>query len=242
MMAMAYAHYADKLTGKDKKALLHELDATMSRHMEKSPKFYFGRWINYHDATIGGAKTTMWQNSFLSLAVQYGLTAYVSKQLAENKRHLQGKEGRPLLDYAVNPVPIERNYSVSAKTVELLLRHGADTKTKYNDHTTWENALVWQYTFYKTMNDGKAMVTLSKTMERLQILQHLIEHGADRKTVCQLGDGTSLRVTEFIELTYRDWAPDKAIGMLKSLNLMIPLDTKVKGKVVTSFFKKFARK
>lgn len=243
MTAMAYAHYADELTGKDETALLHELDTTMSKHMKKSREFYFGNWVDYQEATISGAKiTTVWQNSLLSLAVQYGLTAYVSKQLAENKRLLKEKGGRPLLDYAVNPVPIERNYPVSARTVELLLRHGAVPKKKYNDHTVWENALKWQYAFYKAIEDRKAKVTLSKMMERLRILQHLINHGADRKFICQVTDKTSIGVAELIELTYRDWARDEATRILRSLKLITPVDKEAKGKGVKGLFKIFGLK
>lgn len=194
-------------------------------------------WITTTQLLTGA--TTIWRNSFLSLAVQYGLTAYVRKQLAKNKRLLKDKEGRPLLDYAVNPIPIERNYPVSASTIEVLLHHGAVPKKKYIELTAWENALAWQYALYNTIRDGKAKVTSGKMVERLQILHHLINHGADRKFVCQLGDGKSMRVAELIELTCRDWAPEEATRTLKSLNLIVSADAKAKGKGVRGLFNKF---
>jgi hypothetical protein len=77
-----------------------------------------------------------------------------------------GKEGRPLLDYVCNPVPLVEDWQefVSLHLVELLLKNGADPNSHFNGFSPWQNALC---------------APLRDITKWLGILKLLILYGAD---------------------------------------------------------------
>ena len=76
------------------------------------------------------------QSGFLSLAIEYGLTEYVTTQLHQGKHLCEKKLGRPLLDYIVEaPCPPR------ADLVLLLLRSGGDPNRKFQGRTMWQHTL-----------------------------------------------------------------------------------------------------
>ncbi|KAE9367546.1 hypothetical protein N431DRAFT_513953 [Stipitochalara longipes BDJ] len=86
-----------------------------------------------------------WENNFLSIAVQFGLSKFLDTNLGKEDKILEAKKGRPLLDYAMSPPPIVQNNLITADVVKVLLKHGAKPNEKYKRKTCWQNALLWQY-------------------------------------------------------------------------------------------------
>ncbi|KAF2203093.1 hypothetical protein GQ43DRAFT_470318 [Delitschia confertaspora ATCC 74209] len=81
-----------------------------------------------------------WQPTFLVLCVQAGLLMYVEHTLA-NKSNLQTLPGRPLLHYAVFPVPESLSqgrtdpFLATSKMIRLLIRYGADVHREFESLT-----------------------------------------------------------------------------------------------------------
>ncbi|KAB5560340.1 hypothetical protein GE09DRAFT_1116726 [Coniochaeta sp. 2T2.1] len=101
-------------------------------------------WSNFHsDPALAHLRS--WEDSLLSLAVQFELHTYVKLQLKERPEVLKSKKGRPLLDYALYPSGVAPYRLGTTAMVNLLLEHGANTNKKFEKRTCWERALLWQY-------------------------------------------------------------------------------------------------
>ena len=156
--------------------LLDELDKVMGQHHEKLQKDADGKylrtvirdhrgtvafedggrdsrlraamhWSNFHPDTEH-AHPRGWDDSFLSLAVQFGLHNYVKSKLGDkgSTKVVKSKKGRPLLDYALQPLMLAAPHGlVVPEMVRTLIDHGANPNEKFEGRTCWEGALHWQY-------------------------------------------------------------------------------------------------
>jgi hypothetical protein len=191
-------------------ALLEALDKAMAEHHVASYKDDEGRWkekklvyetrmqndggwASQQDAALHWTnlhppytQPKEWKNNFLSLVIQFGLSKYLDQSLGNGDRLLKDKKGRPLLDYALSPLPDLHPDLITKDVVEVLLRHGAEPneafKTeKCGKRTCWQNALLWQYE-QSTASRGKLSTITPKAQKiaemRLMIFQLLIEKGA----------------------------------------------------------------
>jgi hypothetical protein len=95
LIAMEYAYHADLLTKNANVALLDELDRTMASHAESW--YDIDYWTN-----LRTTKSPFGYETFFSLAVSYGLCAYVGAKLGNGYvTRTKFEKRRPLLDYAV---------------------------------------------------------------------------------------------------------------------------------------------
>lgn len=110
--------------------VLDELDRVMDA---QAKQFRIGyHWTNMSDQR-GRNQQENGQKTFMALAVQRGITGYVSEKLAENP-DLVHQRGRPLFDYAIHSEIGElrfqgdsssERFGVDEKMVKVLLAHGA---------------------------------------------------------------------------------------------------------------------
>ena len=137
---LTLATHADFVTNRANTKLLEEFDRVMRFHFQSWCRTHATHWGNYInlDSDIND-----WHESFLSLAVQFSLCKYVEEKLKSNRSLLINSNGRPLLDFAVNPVPASRDLPVSPKIVQVLLQNGADPNVKFCNQTAWDQALRW---------------------------------------------------------------------------------------------------
>jgi hypothetical protein len=134
--AMFHARYSDSEESAPLEALLDELDKTIAFHGNISTMGMRGHWAEHN-------QTAAWKNSFLSLAVQYGLCNYLDMKLSKDSSPLRRKSGRPLLDYAVNPMDYTTDF-VGPSITAILLQHGADPNGKVGRQSIWEAFLSRQ--------------------------------------------------------------------------------------------------
>jgi hypothetical protein len=215
-------------------ALLTQLDRTMEHHHLNLLKDDQGRWIekkyllknmikgdkgweaklhatlhwsNFHPTY---PQPIEWHNSFLSLAVQFGLSKFLDQSLGQGDRVLKSKKGRPLLDYAMSPLPGVKYNIITPDVVKVLLSHGANPNEKFQKETCWTNALLWQYEHFVLLA-GKGFTSLDQAQKladlRLQILQLMIEYGADAKACCKTGRG-ELSAGTILTECFKSWAPN----------------------------------
>jgi len=117
----------------------------------------------------------------LSLIVQFGLSKYLKHNLAPGDRVLKDKRGRPLLDYAMSPLPGLEHDLITKDVVAVLIEHVADPNEEFGRRTCWQNALLWQYQQFPISEDRTSTIWLKarKMAEiRLEIFTRLIEKGA----------------------------------------------------------------
>jgi hypothetical protein len=232
--------------------LLTELDRTMQHHHENLQKDNEGKFLRTtlsdHRGTVmlddGGRDSKLkaamhwsnfpsdpeaahprgWNNSFLSLAVQFALLNYVEAQLGTGSKVLKAKKGRPLLDYALHPllpstiVP----YSLITPTfVKMLLDHGADPNEKFEGQTCWERALQWQYRIFGE-GEGKAVFAAGDTTKdaqelaesRARILELLLNAGANVEGASIVTKRGKAPAKAAIEASFEGWAKPETVEAL----------------------------
>jgi hypothetical protein len=144
----------------------------------------------------------------VSLVIQFGLENYLKKVLGQGSRQLKSKKGRPLLDYALDPMPYAQYSFITPKIVELLLDHGANPNKTFEKKSSWEKALRWQYDNY-AIQKGWRIGTLTERVElariRLEIFKLLVERNAAPSLLIKVSDrkemiGVREAVTQSFEL------------------------------------------
>lgn len=236
--------------------LLQQLDRTMSHHhrirqqkesggreesiLQDAHGFFkfrdFGRerrylaslsWVNFHP-THSHPRSD--EDSFLSLAIQFGLKDYLGNSLRLNKKTLKSKKGRPLLDYALYPSPIAAYDLISPEVVQTLLEYGADPNEEFETSsrdgkmakvTCWEHALMWQYETYK-MDAAKQIggTTTQKRQiaeRRLQIMKILMDRGAKIQTEILVSTGKRLTARDALQDSFRGWVNEEKLGEVMKL-------------------------
>jgi hypothetical protein len=153
---------------------------------------------HFHGITQDDHATPHWANflypgesyhTFLTLAIQYDLTAYVKDTLEADPTPVERKKGRPLLDYAVNPTPKNVHGPISACTVEVILKNGADPNEQRVISTIWDKCLAWQASYNHAVKIGNWDKDLEFARDRATTLRLMLEYGADQKLVGSGPDG-----------------------------------------------------
>ena len=103
---MIYSVCAEASTWQAQTRLLDELDRVVTKHWS-SVKLdllnLFINWAGWFTQRVGSLATVdKAQDSFLAIAVEFGLVWYIRNKLDQDLC-LVNKPGRPLLDYAVFP-------------------------------------------------------------------------------------------------------------------------------------------
>lgn len=248
-LAAANRAEADEANSSTYSELLNQLDQTMKHHHEALYKDEHGRWI---ETTLRSARGDLeksdkgrdskrraemhwsnfsahfthsqtWQDSYLSLAVQFGLTSFVKKAIAAGDGK---KEGRPLLHYAVSPLPIAQNSLITHALVEVLLKDHVNINKKFEHATSWQNALAWQY---QTFVDGKGRALGGATEARevaelrLRIVLLLIDQGADvRATVVLEEPKRNLEARKALVDAFRPWTkPESFLELTEAFDAAV---------------------
>ncbi|KAF5007201.1 hypothetical protein FDECE_6463 [Fusarium decemcellulare] len=173
-------------------------------------------WSNFHNDRAY-AHPRSWNDSFLSIAVQFGLHNYVDSQLGSgnSSKVLKAKKGRPLLDYALRPslplivVPYILFTPVMVKT---LLDHGAHPNEKFEGRTCWEGALQWQYDVFGA-GKGRVVFDVGGTTEdaqrmadaRAKMFTMLLDKGADVLASIEIANGDRVSARQVVKDYLNDW-------------------------------------
>jgi hypothetical protein len=120
---MFHAHCVDLIGGVVPESWLVQLDRIVAIHVNSSTQGMGDHWAEYKQPSV-------WQNSFLSLAIQYNLCTYLEKKLSTDTALINAKAGRPLLEYVVNSIPVKEDLC-SIRLISILLQYGADPNEVY---------------------------------------------------------------------------------------------------------------
>ncbi|TPX11073.1 uncharacterized protein E0L32_007934 [Thyridium curvatum] len=226
--------------------LLSELDRTMEHHhiaLQRGPdgKFLESRlqdphglvalrdrgldarrvakmhWSNFHfDPKCSHDR--FWNDSFLSLTIQFGLNNYVKKALDQGSKISQRKRGRPLLSYALCPLPVAPYGLITQAMVEILLEHGGSPNQKFVN-TCCEDALIWQWETFVDDNARSITGAWAESQRvadaRAEVILLLIEKGADLSAEIKTARGQSLPARRVILDSLRAWASPDVYNALK---------------------------
>lgn len=204
--ALLHARRAMEMTGQSYAFILDSLDkiamekwSSLPRHIQTPERDVLDlreggvHWANFLEFRYPTEVATQnSQDSFLSLAVSFGLNKYVEAKLNQVRGTLSAKRGRPLLDYIVFS-----EYPVGSGMVSLLLRDGADPNENFRGISVWQYALELVELLLKpsTVTRGSATVDVRLNPDHKEwsdIFQLLVEGGADPNVLCMriknLGD------------------------------------------------------
>jgi hypothetical protein len=173
-------------------------------------------WSNFHPDPKY-SHPMKWEDCFLSLVIQFGLRRQLENKLGQGSRELKSKRGRPLLDYALDSLPIAQYELITPAVVEILLRHGADPNKRFEKKTCWENALRWQYENF-AIQEGRSIGGSMESREvaeiRLQVFQLLINHGADVNISVETSEGKKLAARTVVTDSFKPWTTDESFHSL----------------------------
>lgn len=227
----------DSATSQTYGLLLRELDNTMQHHHKnicKDPEFQNrhlesriqdqngivewrdgGRdykrlakmhWSNFH-FEHGYSHPRNWKDSFLSLAVQFGLKNYVKSVLENATKTEKSKKGRPLLNYALAPSSISPNAFITPELVKTLLDHGAKPDETFGGKTCWENALLWQYETFVEVNADSFKGSNDEERElaeaRARIFLLLLKHDADARASIETSKGQEISAKDIVTRSFQ---------------------------------------
>ena len=156
------------------------------------------------------------KDSFLGLAIQFGLGKYLESQLAKDPNLVKNKEGRPLLSCVLDPLSISKYELISPEIVKILLDHGADPEVRFEGRTCWEDALRWQYEVF-TVQQGRRTWSSKEAREvaesRVDIFIHLIRHGVNSKAVVNTSTG-KLAAEKILTDSFKPWVSEPCFEKL----------------------------
>ena len=171
--------------------------------------------------------------SFLTFAVMKELKIYVNEKLNQDPSLLHKKKGRPLLDYALDPLLPPRRLKLHPRLemVQELLGRGADPNQAWAGSTVWRRFLYLLITAYQDPTfprdlyyqcikllllhnadshmkvDWRVMVRLSKVVKQdfdeTVSAFGLIQHCFSKQEVAELTDLMASR--ESLRITRRSW-------------------------------------
>ena len=240
-------------------SLLEELDRTLQHHHDHLQKGSDGRyletklqnphgivglddrgrdskriakmhWSNFHFEPECSHPRS-WEDSFLSLAIQFGLRNYLEAKLDEGStkdKVLKSKRGRPLLDYALVPFRKIAPYDLVKSTlIKTLLDHGADPNERFEGQTCWERALIWQYETYPSAVNatGATLGDARKVAEdRVKTFQLLVNQKADKRAFIVSAKGRKVSARKVLEESFRPRPHEAPLQGFKSLMDSFPKD------------------
>ncbi|KAK1757521.1 hypothetical protein QBC47DRAFT_318725 [Echria macrotheca] len=236
--------------------LLQELDKTMQLHHDRLQRDRNGKYlgtriqdpngivsIDDHGRDSKRISQIHWSNfhfdpacshqrgrhdSFISLAVQFGLRIYVAAQFEARPRSrktmLRPKRGRPLLDYAMVHTPVAPYGLVKSELVKILLDLGASPNDKFEGKTLWERALQWQYSaFVETHADvvraaGSTSEDARRVAEdRATTFKLLVEKGANVKASIVNSRRQTVSARRVMDESFTPWVRDEVREELLAL-------------------------
>lgn len=192
-----FSHFnrqAERSTEKAQFKAVDELDIQLTEartrgerlvHYPQEPSEPEGtHWANY--VAEDHNRHYPWHDTLLAFAIRCGWELYVVEKLKEHGGGLPIKKGRPLLDYAVCPMPSHSPFSdgMSLNIVKCLLEHGADPNVEYNEYSAWSNALHYVHTYvFRTVPwaGGGAYA-----LQVVEVMKLLLAYGADKKAFSTL--------------------------------------------------------
>lgn len=210
-IAMTCAAYADGSHG-SYSTLVDQLDLVMTRR-----KCFKGmnHWSSFTDQL---SLVSLWQNSILSSSVQYGLLQYTKNELGNGKNVYQLKTGRPLLHYAVSDAgTVDDRRCINSKMVDLLLRHGSDSNSKFQNLSAWQATLT-TIENYHLESGSNPRTPARRTLELIEICQLMLRHGADPNSCCFFGvDYKPKSAWCIITNAFQNTAPAETVKLQKLL-------------------------
>lgn len=190
--------------------LLDEVDRIISATDERLPfrsilKFHIPNGLSGEFYPTLGTRNigTSQHSNFLSLAVGRGLFHYVASKLRANETDAMRTGGLPLLGFACHwpRVKISTDF-IQARTVKLLLAHGANPNEDCGGRTCWQVALN-SLRLSETCQGSKYAPHFSELAE---ICRLLIEAGADPDACVEWADDNGIHykrtAKEQIEVTF----------------------------------------
>jgi len=176
-IAMTCAAYADGSYG-SYSTLVDQLDIVMTK---KRCFRGMNHWSSFTDRL---SLVSLWQNNILSYSVQYGLWQYTKNKLSNGKNAYQLKTGRPLLHYAVSGASrVDDRRRISSKMVDLLLQHGSDPNSKFQNLSAWQATLI-MIESYHLESGSNPQKPARRTLELIEICRLMLRSGADPNSCC----------------------------------------------------------
>ncbi|QYT05195.1 hypothetical protein H0G86_012089 [Trichoderma simmonsii] len=245
-LAMTHARYVRNDSQHLQRAIVNEVDRTISWYWLSKPEDPYDHWARYGlgPYRIFKVAAPLWQ-PFLCLATRFGLTSYVCEEvlarnaaedeISDEKKELQTAESTPLLAYATE-FPFSRNKTIfplsDPRLVDFLLRNQCRINPGPNHAYTdfWTNAprTPW-ITLLRHLRDARRRgwieyydVDPQGTARWAEIVRLFVEvGGADREAVVVRDsfdpEITALGVLELLEGTYR------AVEMRELVEMMVRL-------------------
>lgn len=176
-------------------------------------------WSNFHfEPKFSHPRD--WEDSFLSLAVQFGLKTYVKEVLEKGDKAQRIKKGRPLLNYALAPSTIAPIRLITHEMVEILLDHGSKVNEKFEHKTCWENALIWQDKNYVRVSAQTSRGSADEERElgeiRAKIFLLLLNRGADPSVSVVTPEGRISSAFHILKSSFEQSASAETWGALQS--------------------------
>lgn len=204
-------------------ALLDSLDSTMTYQLYRwSSGSIQGHWSQF--LPLGRSKFHNWEDSFLSFAASWNFKQYMLAY-CENGNSLK-KQGRPLLSYALSPIPGSTSFAIHFQVAQFLLERGADPNEIFGGETVWRRFLQTYYIFEAHNSDSDNASTLQK------IYQTFLRHGADRRVAYEMAFAQervslvhlfrhSSQSERRHEACYWNWIPSRAT--MQPQDIILPL-------------------
>lgn len=175
-------------------------------------------WSNFHfEQKFSHPRN--WEDSFLSLAVQFGLKNYIKGVLEDGDKAQRIKKGRPLLNYALAPSNIAPIHFITHELVEILLNHGSKVNEKFERKTCWENALTWQNNNYVQVSaqTGKGSAEEERELGevRSKIFLLLLNRGADLNVSVVTLEGRTSSALHILKSSFEQSASEETWGRLQ---------------------------
>ncbi|KAE9370522.1 hypothetical protein N431DRAFT_492596 [Stipitochalara longipes BDJ] len=217
--AMQYASVAD-LSTDSHMSLVHELGRTIKAYRKTSANFYPEKW----------------SESFLAVAVQYNLWAYVEKQLSAPELLKQGVTVRTLLAYALG-VRGFHNYDIehNKEMVRLLLKHATKDGTNSN---IFKASSIWQQVLQPL---EERYLEQEFFVRQFEVVRLFLQYGADPEAICILKDGRELTADTIIREGLPKYPHPATDDILRMLDVQEALE-KPKPSVIQRFSSWSSRK
>ena len=168
----AYSVAADSSVDRDSITLLLDtLDSTMAVLLDRwSSGSIQGHWSQF--LPLGRPRIHKWEDSFLSFATSWNLYDYIEAIRNDNQKWFR-KLGRPLLNYAITPMPGSTANAANIEAVILLMNAGVDPNERFGGESVWRRFLQIYYKFEAYKGDSDNSYLLRWIYERF------IHNGAD---------------------------------------------------------------